>query len=75
MKRSEDLRFILCFLFFLWSFSEAFAIIKIIVHKKSCNKDSECKINQVDSKIQEELLASIIKKAALIDSIQRKKKK
>ena len=49
--------------------------IKIIVHKKSCNKDSECKINQVDSKIQEELLASIIKKAALIDSIQRKKKK
>ena len=49
--------------------------IKIIDHKKSCSVNNACNINQVDSKIQEELLASIIKKAALIDSIQRKKKK
>ena len=32
MKRSEDFSFNLFILFFLWSFSEAFAIIKIIFH-------------------------------------------
>jgi len=47
--------------------------VKIIVHKKSCTNNNACSINQVDSKIQEVLKSSILKKAALIDSLQRKK--
>ena len=51
--------------------------LKIIVHQKSCSKDlpTSCSVNKIDSKIEEELIVSIIKKAALLEKQDKDKKK
>lgn len=50
--------------------------LKIIVHKKSCNSNNNCRINLLtQSKIREELQTTIIRKAALLDKESKKKKK
>lgn len=46
--------------------------IKIIVHEKKC-KQNNCTVRILDSRIQEELLTSIIKKAAILDRESKKK--
>ena len=49
--------------------------IKVIVHKKICRDVSNCKVAQLkNSKISEELLTSIIKKAALLEKETKDKK-
>mgnify|MGYP001266494333 CR=1 FL=1 len=49
--------------------------IKIIVHKKNCNQNSECITNLVsNSKIKDELLSVILKKAALFEKADKEKK-
>ena len=49
--------------------------IKVIVHKKICRDVSNCKVAQLkNSKISEELLTSIIKKAALLVKETKDKK-
>ena len=40
--------------------------IKIIVHKKICTNNSNCKINKIKSKISQEIKLAILKKAILI---------
>lgn len=51
--------------------------LKIIVHQKRCSKDlpASCSVNKIDSKIEEELIVSIIKKAALLEKQDKDKKK
>ncbi len=50
--------------------------LKIIVHKKSCSSNNNCRINLLtQSKIREELQTTIIRKAALLDKESKKKKK
>lgn len=46
--------------------------IKIILHKKNCSIDTNCLITELKSKINEELLASILKQASILDSSQKK---
>ena len=41
--------------------------LKIIVHKKNCYKNNDCSTKIFNSKINQELLASILKEAALLD--------
>lgn len=48
--------------------------VKIIVHRKTCNKDIVCSINEIDSRIKEELLREIIKKASLIEKEKKEEK-
>ena len=49
--------------------------IKVIVHQKSCGTNNNCKINILqESKIREELQASIIRKAALLKKESEEKK-
>lgn len=40
--------------------------LKIIVHKKSCNKELNCTITEVKSNLNEELLVSILKQASIL---------
>ena len=47
--------------------------LKITVHEKRCSSNSICSIKILNSRIQEELLTSIIKKAALLDKETKKK--
>ena len=47
--------------------------LKIIVHQKKCLVNSNCEINILNSKIRDELITSIIKKAAILE-IENKKK-
>ena len=49
--------------------------LKIIVHQKKCDKNmpTSCSVNKIDSKIQEELQISIIRKAALFEKQDKKK--
>ena len=47
--------------------------LKIIVHQKKCSANSSCTINILNSKIEEELKTSIIKKAALLEKVSTKK--
>ena len=51
--------------------------LKIIVHQKRCSKDlpASCSVSKIDSKIEEELIVSIIKKAALLEKQDKDKKK
>ena len=50
--------------------------LKIMVHKKTCEQNNNCKtILLRNSKIAEELLSTIIKKAALTDKNKKKNKK
>ena len=49
--------------------------IKISVHKKNCNQNLDCKVNILsNSKIKDELLSVILKKAALFEKSDKKKK-
>ena len=47
--------------------------IKVIVHQKKCSTNVNCKINILDSQIRDELLTSIIKKAAILEKKTKKK--
>jgi hypothetical protein len=50
--------------------------LKIIVHKKSCSSNQNCKVSLLSkSKIKEELHSTIIRKAALIEENSKNKKK
>ena len=50
--------------------------LKVIVHKKACASTQSCKITLLkNSKIDEELRSSILRKAALLEKEGKKKKK
>ena len=51
--------------------------LKIIVHKKSCSNTNNCKTSLLpnSSKINEELTAAILNKAAIFEKETKKKKK
>ena len=49
--------------------------IKVIVHKKKCSNNTDCVIKVIDSKITEELIASILSKASEFENQSKKKKK
>ncbi len=49
--------------------------IKIIVHNKKCKNTESCKINEIDSKIKQELRRSILAKAAQLEIDLKKTKK
>ena len=46
--------------------------LKVIVHKKKCSANQNCQVNKIKSQIEEELLASILKSAALIKKSDKK---
>jgi hypothetical protein len=48
--------------------------IKIIVHQKVCSNVNNCKINEIDTKIKQELIKSILAKASVIEKEQKQKK-
>ena len=48
--------------------------LKITVHRKKCTNNSNCTVNLVSSKIQEELGTSIIRKAAVLEKKSSNKK-
>ena len=41
--------------------------LQITIHQKKCSIDMNCKINILESKIKDELVSSIIKKAAILE--------
>jgi hypothetical protein len=47
--------------------------LKIIVHQKKCSTNANCSIKILDSKIKEELLVSILRKAAVLNAEPKKK--
>jgi hypothetical protein len=47
--------------------------LKIIVHKKNCNINTNCTVKIINSTISEELTISVLKKAALLDKEKKKK--
>lgn len=47
--------------------------LKIIVHEKKCSSNSNCKVKVMNSRIQQELLTSILRTAAIIDKKTKKK--
>ena len=47
--------------------------LKIIIHKKKCSVDKNCRTTVSDSKIKEELRIAILKKAATFKAEQREK--
>ena len=49
--------------------------IKIIVHNKKCKTIENCNINEIDSKIKQELRNSILTKAARLELDSKNKKK
>ena len=49
--------------------------IKIIVHNKKCKNTETCNINEIDSKIKQELRRSILAKAAQLEIDLKKTKK
>ena len=50
--------------------------LKIIIHKKTCSSNLNCKVSLLsNSKIKEELHTTIIKKAALLEKESKNKKK
>ncbi len=49
--------------------------LKVIVHKKTCRTINSCTVKKIDSKIEEELVKSILKKAAKLELEDKKKKK
>tara|TARA_Y100000816_G_C25749931_1_gene394391 strand:+ start:51 stop:602 length:552 start_codon:yes stop_codon:yes gene_type:complete len=49
--------------------------LKVIVHKKTCNSNLDCKVNLLNkTKIKEELHTAILRKAALLEKEAKKKK-
>ena len=49
--------------------------IRIIVHKKRCNLEQNCKITKISSAIEQELQVAILKKATLFEREYNKNKK
>jgi len=49
--------------------------LKVIVHKKTCKSTNNCVVKKIDSKIEEELKRSILKKAARLEADAKNKKK
>ena len=49
--------------------------IRIIVHKKRCNLEQNCKITKISSTIEQELQVAILKKATLFEREYNKNKK
>ena len=50
--------------------------LKIIVHKRVCGSNQSCRTSLLEnSKISQELLAAIIRKAAILEKDSKKKKK
>jgi len=49
--------------------------IKIIVHKKRCNVEQNCKITKISSAIEQELQVAILRKAILFEKQYNKTKK
>lgn len=49
--------------------------LKIIVHNKKCKTIENCNINEIDSKIKQELRSSILTKAARLELDSKNKKK
>ena len=47
--------------------------LKIIVHRRNCNKQNNCVVKKIDSKIEEELTKTILAKAALLERESKKK--
>ena len=47
--------------------------LKIVVHQKKCQTISNCEINILNSKIRDELITSIVKKAAILEAENKKK--
>ena len=48
--------------------------IKVVVHKKTCDNNQNCATNKIDSKIEEELVTSILKLAAKFEKEKKTKK-
>ena len=46
--------------------------LKITVHRKKCSINQSCNIEKFNSRIQEELIASILKKAAILEKETKK---
>jgi len=49
--------------------------LSIIVHRKTCTSAAKCSVKKIQSKIEEELKISILKKAALLEKESKEKKK
>lgn len=47
--------------------------IKIVVHQRTCQSFNNCSINEINSKIKEELVKSILSKAAIFEKEKKKK--
>ena len=47
--------------------------LKIVVHRKNCDKQNNCVVKKIDSKIEEELTRTILAKAALLERESKKK--
>tara|TARA_B100000963_G_scaffold359451_1_gene386840 strand:- start:99 stop:617 length:519 start_codon:yes stop_codon:yes gene_type:complete len=48
--------------------------IKVVVHKKTCDNNRNCATNKIDSKIEEELVTSILNLAARFEKESKTKK-
>ena len=48
--------------------------IKVVVHKKTCDNNRNCATNKIDSKIEEELVTSILNLAARFEKETKTKK-
>ena len=48
--------------------------LKVLVYKKKCTTNQNCKITKIDSKINQEIKMAIVKKAALIKKSAKKNK-
>ena len=48
--------------------------IKVVVHKKTCDNNQNWATNKIDSKIEEELVTSILKLAAKFEKEKKTKK-
>ena len=46
--------------------------LDVIVHKKKCSVDMNCEVESIKSKIQDEIITSIIKKAAILEKEAKK---
>ena len=48
--------------------------LKVTVHKKTCDTQNICSVSKIKSKIEDELITSILKKAALLEKEKKTKK-
>ena len=46
--------------------------VKVTVHRKKCSVNQACNVELFKSRIQEELISSILKKAAILEKQQKK---